>query len=268
MSLPRVGQGQVAEYHPTEYPTSYICPEDLKATSSNNCYNPSSDDVASFLEDPQIDGPYSFQYYCDDDPQAIVSPASGPSSPSRTPLAPHIIHGDVSSDSLSSSDIPQWHNYHLQDLTWYPSGPSQDVSSEVSLGHSSPARKQTRLTNNEQREIGQDSDHDNPTSLDGPSSHSPLYPRVQRNIGTHPSVDFGQFVHMSPEPPVPDDLLKMTRKRTSRKSRGKHLHLICDSCQKEFPRRCDLKDLLSRRISGAILPPFTGRARLRVTIAE
>ncbi|KFZ08469.1 hypothetical protein V502_09335 [Pseudogymnoascus sp. VKM F-4520 (FW-2644)] len=115
MSLPRVGQGQVAEYHPTEYPTSYICPEDLKATSSNNCYNPSSDDVASFLEDPQIDGPYSFPYYCDDDPQAIISPASGPSSPSRTPLAPHIIHGDVSSDSLSSSDIPQWHNYHLQD---------------------------------------------------------------------------------------------------------------------------------------------------------
>lgn len=28
------------------------------------------------------------------------------------------------------------------------------------------------------------------------------------------------------------------------------------------------KDLLSRRISGAILTPFTGRARLRVTIAD
>jgi hypothetical protein len=28
------------------------------------------------------------------------------------------------------------------------------------------------------------------------------------------------------------------------------------------------KDLLSRRISGAILAPFTGRARLRATIAE
>lgn len=107
-SLPRVDQG--VEYNPT----SYIRPEDLNVTLSNNCYNPSSDDIASFLEDPQFDGPDSSRYYCDDDLRAIVSPPPDPSSHSRTPLSPHIIHGDVSSDSPSSSKLPQWHNYYIQ----------------------------------------------------------------------------------------------------------------------------------------------------------
>lgn len=106
-SLPRVDQG--VEYNPT----SHICPEDLNVTFSNNCCNPSSDDIASFLEDPQFDGPDSSRYYCNDDLRAIASPPPDPSSHSRTPLSPHIIHGDVSSDSPSSSEIPQVHDYHL-----------------------------------------------------------------------------------------------------------------------------------------------------------
>lgn len=128
------------------------------------------------------------------------------------------------------------------DPTRHPCSPSQDVPSELSLGHSSLAQRQITPTNNKRREIDWESNHDNSTSLDGPSSHGPSYPGVQRNIGTHPSIDFGQFVHCSPEPPVPDDIIKATRKRTSgRRSRGKHLQLICDSCQKKFSRHCDLK---------------------------
>lgn len=245
-SRPRVDQG--VEYNHT----SYICPEDLDVTSTNNCYNPSSDDIASFLEGPQFDGPDSSRYYCDDDLRAIISPSLDPSSHSRTPLSPHINHSDVSSDSPSLSEITQRHNYHLQgdffpsipslprlslslDPNRHPCSPSQDVPSELSPGHSSPAQRQTTLTNHERHEIDWEYNH-------GPSSHGPPYPTIQRNMGTHPSIDFGQFVHFSPEPPVPDDNLKATRKRTSeRRSRRKHLQLVCDSCPKEFSRRCDLK---------------------------
>ncbi|KFZ18075.1 hypothetical protein V501_01372 [Pseudogymnoascus sp. VKM F-4519 (FW-2642)] len=234
-SLPRVDQG--VDYNHT----SYICPEDLDVTSTNNCNNPSSDDVAYFLEGPLFDSPDSSRYYYDDDIRAIIPPLD-PSSHSRTSLSPHIIHSDVSSDSPSSSETTQWYNYHLQDPNRHPCSPSQDVSSELSLGHSSPAQRQTTPTSHERHEIDWESNHDNSTSLDGPSSHGPPYPTIQRNIGTHPSIDFGQFVHFSPEPPVPDDILKATRKRTSeRRSRRKHLQLVCDSCPKEFSRRCDLK---------------------------
>lgn len=107
-SLPRADQG--VEYNHT----SYICPEDFDVTLSNNCNNPSSDDIASFLEYAQFDSPDSSRYHCDEDLRDIITPPLDLSSHSRTPLSPHIIHSDVSSESPSSSEITQWHNYHIQ----------------------------------------------------------------------------------------------------------------------------------------------------------